>query len=159
MPFVPIETLIFGHPKRRTTYSQRQLRDKLAILRAGVANALPDGTALAFTGGVRLTKAQVLGAIDSELATFAAFDALLINVKSQRETLAGRLPLLATAIESLSVSLRTFAGPSQVRRQSFGLAPGKKPRKLKPEERLAATEKLRATRKRNGTASKKPRRR
>lgn len=146
-----LETLLFGSKDTRTAYSPRQLRDKLAFMRAGMASQLPKGQLIPFTKGSRLSKEQILAAIDEELAAFAAFDRLLIQVATQRKALLARLPLLSTVIRDLSQALATFLGPNPALRKAFGIAPGKKPRRLKPAERLAATVKLNATRKRNRT--------
>ena len=156
---MPIEQLLFGHPTPRTSYSVRQLRDTLTSLRNGIAGRLPADTQLAFLRGTTRTRAQVLDAIDSELAAFAAFDVLLIKVKQDRLALQKRLPLMAAAIGVLRQALGLHVGPEPHLRKAIGLAPKKKPRKLKPEERMEATLKLRATRARNGTATKKPRKR
>ena len=154
---MPIETLIHGSKQQRTAYTQRQLRNKLERIRAGLAHVLPKGTRLMFPGNVQLTREEVIAAIDSELATYAAFDALLNTVQVQRRALTGRLPLLATALGELSHAIVNVVGRAPALRQ-FGLTPGKKPRRLKPEERMASTEKLRATRRRNGTSAKPKRR-
>ena len=67
------------------------------------------------------------------------------------------MPLLATALGELSHAILNVIGREPTLRQ-FGLTPGKKPRRLKPEERMASTENLRATRLRNGTSAKSRRR-
>jgi hypothetical protein len=146
-----LETLLFGSKDTRTSYSPRQLRDKLASMRAGLASQLSKGQLLFVIGGSRVSKEQILAAIDEELAAFAAFDRLLIHVAVQRKALLARLPLLATVIRDLSLALATFVGPNPALRKALGIAPGKKPRRLKPAERLEATAKLNATRKRNRT--------
>jgi diacylglycerol kinase family enzyme len=154
-----IETLLFGPKQRSTAYSARQLRDKLSRMRVGMASLLPAGTTMAFMRAVKLTREQIIEAIDCELAAFEAFDRLLITVQEQRMQLTARLPLLATAVRDLTLSLAAHVGPAPALRQALGLAPGKKPRRLKPDERLEATAKLRETRKQNRTSEKLRRRR
>ncbi len=154
-----LETILLRPAISRTSYSARQLRDALARLRQGMALQMPAGHVVLFPKRVTRTREQVLTAIDEELAAFAAFDRLLIDVAVQRQALWARLPILATVIQDLGDALKAFAGRNPPLREALGIAPGKKPRKLKVGERLAATIKLNATRQRNGTAAKKPRRR
>ena len=83
----------------------------------------------------------------------------MLQVAQARQTIEGRLPVLAEAIQQFSSVLKFFAGNDSALRKRLGVAPGKKRRRLRPAERVLVTAKLNATRKRNGTASRKPRKR
>jgi hypothetical protein len=158
-PAMTIESLLDPPLQTRTSYSPRQLRDRLATLREGMALHLPKDGRLGFVKNRLVPKQQLIAAIDAELAAFEAFDRLLVQVMQQRRQLQSRLPALATAVEQLSRALKYYGGTNRPLRRALGVAPGKKRRKLKPAERLAATVKLNLTRARTGTAAKKRRKR
>jgi hypothetical protein len=116
----------------------------------GFGTQFPDASSTLTVSGQATTVSNLLAALAAVLGSFAAVDAAVQALKTQRQVLSAEQPSTRKLVASIKAALIATFGKGNPVLEAFGFN-AVKPRVLTPTQKLAKAERAKATRALRGT--------